>query len=508
MPNFLFSFLQSGVKNVYDIDDRVLGEGKFAQVKKAKHKKSGRMYAVKIITKDKCKSSDQEKFGREIDIMRKVDHPNCIKFYEMFESRSKLYLIIELVSGGELFDRVISKTHYSEKEAAVCFEQIISGINYLHSIGIVHRDMKPENVLYESPFEDSKIKIADFGLGRILDVDGMEMSALKTVCGTPSYVAPEIIHRKGYGKECDVWSSGIILYILLCGFPPFDQDAHVSILFDHIKRGKFSFPKPYWDQISEEAMDLVKGMMTVDPKKRLTPEQCLKHKWLTKFHEGKISDTQLSSAQDQLKEYAAARKLKGAINTMSALQKMTVGVVPFTPTAEQQATILAQIRADPERLSELRESFNLLDRNRSGVIDTANLQDSVNSLGHQRTEDEINNMVQRFDVHKTGNINFDEFCIIMGPSNYSIEVCVETEEEMRKTFDSFDFLRTGAITHLELKEVLMRLGAVHTDEEIAEMIKLGDINKDGVIDYEEFKTLISTKMPGLTKSSEKAETSV
>lgn len=268
----------------------------------------------------------------------------------------------------------------------------------------------------------------------MLDIDPSSTSALKTVCGTPSYVAPEVLKRQGYSKEVDVWSTGIILYILLCGFPPFDQEAHTSVLFDRIKNGKYSFPDPYWSPISNEAKNLVKGMMTVDPAKRLTTKQCISHPWLAMFKQGSISTEPLSQAQDQLKKYNSARKFKGAIHTLSALQRMVSGKTPNMPTIEQAAIVLEQVKADPERLSELKESFDLLDRDKSGIIDTDNIQDTVGSLGHQRTGgetcpspmrerevcplpflaafhftdpflcsvDEIKNMIQRFDVHQTG----------------------------------------------------------------------------------------------------------
>lgn len=291
------------------------------------------------------------------------------------------------------------------------------------------------------------MKVADFGLGAMLDLDPTSGSAaLKTVCGTPSYVAPEVLERTGYGKEVDIWSSGIVLYILLCGFPPFDQEAHTSVLFDRIKKGKYSFPDPYWTPISKEAKDLVKGMMTVDPTKRLTTKQCLQHPWLAMFKKGSISDQPLPQMQDELKKYNAARKFKGAIHTLSALQRMVSGKTAKMPTLEQAADVLKQVQEDPERLSELKESFDLLDRDKSGIIDTVNLTDTIGSLGHKRTgeynlprivfpiarcstksclgpwflargpcffalgthqyhnfaENEIENMIQRFDVNKTG----------------------------------------------------------------------------------------------------------
>ena len=195
-----------------------------------------------------------------------MDHPNIVKTYGIVDAPRKLYILMEKMTGGELFDRIVEKDHYSEAEAAKTMIPIIDAIKYCHSMGIVHRDLKPENLLYTTPDPDAIIKVSDFGLARFYDDDVMT-----TACGTPGYVAPEILHGKGYGLEVDYWSIGVILYIILCGFPPFYEESNQA-LFETIKSGSFEFPSPFWDGISDMAKDLVSNCLKVDPKERYTAE--------------------------------------------------------------------------------------------------------------------------------------------------------------------------------------------------------------------------------------------
>lgn len=316
----MFSFLASGIKKHYDIGD-TLGKGSFAVVKVGVPKDGSPNVAIKIIDK-KDAQFDKESLEQEIAIMKKVEHPNCIKLHEVFDEKQKMYMVLDLVTGGELFDRIISRGHYSEKDAAVLINDTLVAIGYLHSLGIVHRDLKPENLLYSSNDERSPnydvIKVADFGLAKV--VHGGSDHSMTTTCGTPGYVAPEVLEQAGgYGPEVDVWSIGVILYILLCGFPPF-YDENNAVLFQQIKKGDYSFPSPYWDDISDGAKDLVRKILQVDPKKRLTIKQCLDHPWI-KSRDG-ANTAALAGAQEQLKKFAARNKLKKAINTVVAANRL------------------------------------------------------------------------------------------------------------------------------------------------------------------------------------------
>ena len=218
--------------------------------------------------------------------MRNINHKNCIQLHEVYQSPIHICLVLDLVTGGELFDRIIAKGYYSEKDAAEVTGDVLHAVAYLHSISIVHRDLKPENLLYMSNVEGCKeynqIKVADFGLARRNHAP--ETNPMRTMCGTPGYVAPEVLDPRitapnGYGPEVDVWSIGVVLYIMLCGFPPFYSDNTVT-LFRQIRRGDYTFPSPFWDNISVAAKDLVCRMLIVDPRQRLTAEQCMSHPWI------------------------------------------------------------------------------------------------------------------------------------------------------------------------------------------------------------------------------------
>jgi len=253
---------------------------------------------------------------REIEIMTACQHNNVIRLFEVHDEPKKMNLVMEYVSGGELFDRIVEKGSYTEKDTASCIFQLCDALNYLHSKNVVHRDLKPENLLYKAPAPDETIKVADFGLARSLASPG---DMMKTACGTPGYVAPEILANKGYDKTAvDMWSVGVILYILLCGFPPFYEEE-LPALFDSILKARYDFPSPWWDAISVDAKNLVKALLNLDIDKRYTAEQVMKCDWVTTS----ASDKVLADTQKALKKYMANQRLRKAALGIIAQQKMT-----------------------------------------------------------------------------------------------------------------------------------------------------------------------------------------
>ncbi|XP_016054367.1 PREDICTED: serine/threonine-protein kinase DCLK3 [Miniopterus natalensis] len=266
--------LAADVGKLYETG-RVIGDGNFAVVKECRHRDTGQAYAMKIIDKSKLKGKE-DMMDSEILIIQSLSHPNIVKLHEVYETDAEIYLIMEYVQGGDLFDAIIEHVKFPEHDAALMLMDLCQALVHMHDKNIVHRDLKPENLLVQRNEDKSTtLKLADFGLAKHV------VRPVFTVCGTPTYVAPEILSEKGYGLEVDMWAAGVILYILLCGFPPFrslerDQDE----LFDIIQLGHFEFLAPYWDNISEGAKDLVSRLLVVDPKKRYTAHQVLKHPWI------------------------------------------------------------------------------------------------------------------------------------------------------------------------------------------------------------------------------------
>lgn len=248
------------------MDKKTLGSGTFGVVRKVKHIETGQKRACKVIARKKIKN--QERFQQEVEILQTLDHPHILKLYEYFEDEKNVYLITELCKGGELFDKIVEKEYFDEEYAARIFKQILKSINYCHGQNIAHRDLKPENFLFDSQDEDSDIKVIDFGLSKICHSKNVgKIEKMKTRAGTPYYISPEVL-AGNYDKACDLWSAGCILYILLCGYPPFFGDDDQEILRAVVK-GTFDFDGEEWDDVSKEAKDLIKKLIT-KPEKRLT----------------------------------------------------------------------------------------------------------------------------------------------------------------------------------------------------------------------------------------------
>jgi len=284
----------------YEVKEE-LGRGAFSVVKLGVNRKTKEKVAIKIIDRNDVGKDYEKNLRMEMDILRRVEHPNIIALQEMIESGNKLYFVMELVTGGELFDRIVEKGSYSEEDAKILVRKIVAAIDYLHKQNIAHRDLKPENLLVKSIEDDTEVKIADFGLSKIIDKDKM----MQTACGTPGYFAPEVLNAEGYDKEVDMWSVGVITYILLCGFPPFYSES-VPEVFEQIMKAEYDYPEEYWDEISAEAKDFIDHLLVVDVSKRLTAEQSLNHPWLRQS--SKKKSTPLGKLQQKMNNWIHVRK--------------------------------------------------------------------------------------------------------------------------------------------------------------------------------------------------------
>ncbi|XP_026703605.1 calcium/calmodulin-dependent protein kinase type II subunit delta isoform X15 [Athene cunicularia] len=299
-----------------------LGKGAFSVVRRCMKITTGQEYAAKIINTKKLSARDHQKLEREARICRLLKHPNIVRLHDSISEEGFHYLVFDLVTGGELFEDIVAREYYSEADASHCIQQILESVNHCHLNGIVHRDLKPENLLLASKSKGAAVKLADFGLA--IEVQG-EQQAWFGFAGTPGYLSPEVLRKDPYGKPVDMWACGVILYILLVGYPPFwDEDQHR--LYQQIKAGAYDFPSPEWDTVTPEAKDLINKMLTINPAKRITASEALKHPWICQ-RSTVASMMHRQETVDCLKKFNARRKLKGAIlTTMLATRNFSGGL--------------------------------------------------------------------------------------------------------------------------------------------------------------------------------------
>lgn len=298
------------------IEHEKLGSGTFAIVRRAVNKNdSSDEKALKIVTLKGLKQEEVSALQNEVVILKKVKHNHVVHLYDHYQNLSTLYLLQDLLVGGELFDRIIREHSFSEFEAAKVINQVCSALVYLHNLNIVHRDLKPENLLLTDQSDTYDVKIIDFGLAKQSD------EPMKMPCGTPGYVAPEILKKRKYHKQVDVWSLGVITYILLCGFPPFvDNGGDLKKLYKQIKAARYSFPAKYWSNISEDAKELIRGMLKPKPKKRLTAAQVCQHRWI----QGNAPRDEIQGAQrTNLRRTQLVNKLRRGVRVILALKRLT-----------------------------------------------------------------------------------------------------------------------------------------------------------------------------------------
>ncbi|XP_055518073.1 calcium/calmodulin-dependent protein kinase type II subunit beta isoform X39 [Leucoraja erinacea] len=315
-----------------------LGKGAFSTVRRCVKLSTGQEYAAKMINTKKLPARDHQKLEREARICRLLKHSNIVRLHDSISEEGYHYLVFDLVTGGELFEDIVAREYYSEADASHCIHQILDSVSHIHHHDIVHRDLKPENLLLASKCKGAAVKLADFGLA--IEVQG-EQQAWFGFAGTPGYLSPEVLRKEAYGKPVDIWACGVILYILLVGYPPFwDEDQQK--LYQQIKAGAYDFPSPEWDTVTPEAKNLINQMLTINPAKRITATEALKHPWVCQ-RSTVASMMHRQETVECLKKFNARRKLKGAIlTTMLATRNFSVGrqtTAPATMTAAASASV-------------------------------------------------------------------------------------------------------------------------------------------------------------------------
>ncbi|XP_062873621.1 calcium/calmodulin-dependent protein kinase (CaM kinase) II beta 1 isoform X9 [Trichomycterus rosablanca] len=335
-----------------------LGKGAFSVVRRCVKLCSGQEYAAKIINTKKLSARDHQKLEREARICRLLKHPNIVRLHDSISEEGFHYLLFDLVTGGELFEDIVAREYYSEADASHCIHQILDSVNHIHQHDIVHRDLKPENLLLASKCKNAAVKLADFGLA--IEVQG-DQQAWFGFAGTPGYLSPEVLRKEAYGKPVDIWACGVILYILLVGYPPFwDEDQHK--LYQQIKAGAYDFPSPEWDTVTPEAKNLINQMLTINPAKRITAQEALKHPWVCQ-RSTVASMMHRQETVECLKKFNARRKLKGAIlTTMLVSRNFSVGSRQTTAPASVTAAAAAVAAAAGTTAGLVEQAKSLLNK--------------------------------------------------------------------------------------------------------------------------------------------------
>lgn len=464
----LFKHKNDGpIKDVYKIT-RKIGSGAYGEVRKWYVRETGELRAVKIIKKKALAEDERKKLKNEAEILRKVDHPNIIKLYEIFEDKKYYYIIMEFLTGGELFEKITDEEFYgdfTEKDAAMIMQQVFRGINYWHSNNIVHRDLKPENLLLESTVSHEdlggkktmKIKIIDFGTAQEFEVGGKKK--MEERYGTPYYIAPDVLN-KSYNEKWDIWSLGVILYILLVGYPPFNGSDDKKII-EAVKKGKYTLDEPEWDDVSEEAVDLVKKCLTYDPDKRISASEGLLHPWFKKFAKvDKIQKSLASKALSNLKNFRAEQKLKQATLAYIVSQCLT-----------------------KDETDKMEEIFASMDKNNDGILSKQEIKDGYEEhFGIWIDDEEVDRIFSAIDNDGSGSIDYSEF--LMATMS---EQQLMSKEKLKAAFKMFDKDGSGTISKEEICAALGNL-----DDEVAhKMISEVDEDADGEISFEEFEKMMN-----------------
>lgn len=457
------ALVNRNINDFYELNLGNLGRGSYGSVVKAVDKQSGAQRAVKIILKPKLENINRLK--REILIMKRLDHPNIIKLFEVFEDTNYLYFVMEICTGGELFDRIIKRGHFSERYAAVIMKQVFSAIAYCHSNEFMHRDLKPENLLFSDSSPNSLLKVIDWGFAAKCP----KTHKFTSVVGTPYYVAPEVLYGS-YSKLCDLWSAGVILYILLCGYPPFHGKDNVEIL-RKVKVGQYSLEHNSWKYVSDSAKDLIKRLLMTDPNKRISAQDALNHPWIKSL----ISSPNTADASYFTNDVCNSLLARFRdFQRQSKLKKLALTCVAY--------------HLNDADIGALQKLFSTLDRNGDGVLTINEIRSALHKIQNiSQLGDDIDNLLMELDTDGNGRIDYTEF--IAASIDHKL---YEQESLCKAAFKVFDLDMDGRISPQELSRVLniTFLQEAFEQSTIESLLKEVDINQDGYIDFNEFMKMM------------------
>eukprot|EP00921_Rhytidocystis_pertsovi_P007481 GHVQ01012439.1.p1 GENE.GHVQ01012439.1~~GHVQ01012439.1.p1 ORF type:complete len:461 (-),score=60.74 GHVQ01012439.1:2155-3537(-) len=411
---------------------KVLGKGAFGEVILCKDKVTGQESAVKVISKKQVKQkTDTESLLKEVLLLKELDHPNIMKLYEFFEDPGYYYLVGEVYTGGELFDAIVDQKRFSEVDAGRIVKQVLSGITYMHKNNIVHRDLKPENLLLENKEKGANIRLIDFGLSAHFEAT----TKMKDKIGTAYYIAPEVLHGK-YDEKCDVWSTGVILYILLSGCPPFNGANEYDIL-KKVEKGKYTFDLPQFKKVSEQAKDLIRKMLTYVPSMRISAREALEDEWI-KMIEGdsKVDLPCLEASITNMRQFQGNQKLAQAAMLYMGSKLTTT-----------------------EETKEMSNIFKKIDKNGDGQLDRSELIEGYKELMKLKGEDvckvdvaiveaEVDHVLASVDFDKNGYIEYSEFLTVAMDRK-----ALMSKERLQRAFKMFDVDNSGKISESELATV-------------------------------------------------------
>lgn len=428
----------------------ILGKGTFGTTYLALKKGTSQKVAVKVISKRKLTSPEEiEDVKREVQIMHHLaGHPNVVCLSNVYEDKSNVCLVMEVCSGGELFDAIVKKGCYTEKDAASLIRIIVGVVAHCHNMNVIHRDLKPENFLLSDKTPNAQLKATDFGLSSFFQ----EGQIFTDIVGSAYYVAPEVL-RRAYSKEADIWSCGVMLYILLCGYPPFHGDNEKKI-FEAVVSKPLDFQSDPWPKVSEDAKDCVRRMLVRDPKRRSTAIQILQHPWMKE--NGVASDKALEmEVLTRIKKFSAGNRLK----------KEAVKIIANNLPADE--------------ISGMREIFMEIDKDKSGSITVDEFAQALRRKGNHLPESEVQRIVSDADIDGDGTIDYEEFLAATISQQK-----LDREEHLKTAFEHFDIDGDGQITRAELQQSLEKMGI--TEASIMNIIDEVDKDKSGTIDYNEF----------------------